>query len=166
MSGDACLYLLCGKIAAGKSTLAQELSRQHDIPILAEDQWLAGLFGDRMSSLQDFIAYSTRLRQVFTPHITDLLRTGSSLILDFQANTIESRAWMLGIAEASGCHHELHWLDIPDAICKTRLAARNRTGKHPFSPTEEQFDQISRYFQPPDEQEGLTILRHSDRDFS
>lgn len=160
MSGDACLYLLCGKIAAGKSTLAQELSRQHDIPILAEDQWLAGLFGDRMSSLQDFIAYSTRLRQVFTPHITDLLRTGSSLILDFQANTIESRAWIREMIDASGCRHELHWLDIPDEICKSRMLARNQSGNHPFAPTEEQFDRIAQYFQPPEASEEWNIVHH------
>nr|WP_256583759.1 AAA family ATPase [Pseudomonas sp. GW460-12] len=38
------LHLLCGKIAAGKSTLAKELVAEHAAILLSEDTWLAQLY--------------------------------------------------------------------------------------------------------------------------
>ena len=141
--------------------MARELKARHDALILSEDELLFGLFGDHMNSLQDFVKYSSRLRQVMRPHILELLNGGCSVILDFQANTIESRAWMKDIIKATGCDHELHWLDMPDEVCKERMLVRNRSGDHPFSPTAEQFDQITRHFQPPENHEGFNILLHN-----
>lgn len=154
------LHLLCGKIASGKSTLASQLAEAPNTILLREDAWLSGLYGKDMRTIQDFVEYSGRLRHTIAPHIITLLENGSSVVLDFQANTIEARLWMKHLIEKAGCAHRLHILDTPDEICKARLRMRNASGKHEFSVSEEQFDRISAHFQPPTENEGFTLEFH------
>jgi len=94
------------------------------------------------------------------PHVVDLLKAGVSVVLDYPANTLANRAWMKGIAEEARVAHRLHWLDVPDEVCKARMRARNAAGAHDFAPTDEQFDQITAYFVPPTLAEGLEIVVH------
>lgn len=154
------LHLLCGKPASGKSTLTARLSQTAKTVVIAEDDWLATLYGDQMTALPDYVRCSARLRDAIAPHVTALLRAGVSVVLDFPANTVETRRWMRSLVVASGAAHRLHYLDVPDALCKARLRARNASGNHPFAVTEAQFDRIAEHFVPPSEDEGFDILRH------
>ncbi|MCW8843671.1 MAG: ATP-binding protein [Rhodobacteraceae bacterium] len=154
------LHMMCGKIAAGKSTLCAELAGQSGHILISEDAWLSSLYGVEMISLQDYVRNAARLRAVVGPHVTALLRGGLSVVLDFQANTKESRDWMRGILDESGAAHVLHVLDVEDAVCLERLRARNAAGDHDFAATEAQFRMISNHFVPPAPEEGFTIQRH------
>ena len=40
----ATLHLVCGKIAAGKSTLTARLGQEPDTVVIAENHWLARLY--------------------------------------------------------------------------------------------------------------------------
>ena len=161
MSSDPpMLHLLCGKIASGKSTLAASLARGGGAVLIAEDAWLKALYSDQMSSIADYVRCAATLRQVMGPHVVSLLNHGTSVVLDFQANTTEARGWMRGILTRTNAAHQLHVLDVSDQTCLARLHARNAAGDHPFAPTEEQFFQLSRYFTAPSEDEGFTIVRH------
>lgn len=161
-SQDPMLHLLCGKIAAGKSTLAARLAKAEGAILLSEDAWLAALYGDEMKTLADFVHYSGRLRGIMEPHVASLLRTGVSVVLDFAANTVETRAWMRRILDATGARHKLHVLTPPDEVCLARLRARNARGEHPFAATEAQFERVSKHFVPPSEEEGFVIMVHED----
>jgi len=85
-------------------------------------------------------------------------------VLDFPANTRRSREWLRDVAREAGCAHTLHYLDVPDAVCKARLRARNASGDHPFTTSDAEYDAITAYFVEPDEEEGLTIFRHASTD--
>ena len=154
------LHMICGKIAAGKSTLTARLGREAHTVIISEDDWLKALYGDDMRTLRDFVRYSGQLRSVMAPHIVSLLRAGVSVVLDFQANTVEARAWMRELFEAADAPHLLHVLDTPDEVCLARLKARNAQGDHPFAVTEEEFERVSKFFQPPTPDEGFNTLVH------
>ncbi|MGP6088367.1 AAA family ATPase [Antarctobacter jejuensis] len=156
----ATLHLLCGKIASGKSTLATDLGRAKGTVIIREDDWLSGLFGPEMTSVADYVRYTARLRDVIGPHVAALLNAGVSVVLDFQANTVEARSWMRGIVDQTGAAHVLHFMDVPEEVCLRRLRTRNAGGKHPFAVTEAQFHQISRHFVPPSPEEGFTLRIH------
>lgn len=117
----ATLYLLCGKIAAGKSTQAHELASQSGTVLISQDEWLSSLYPDELNTLADYIRCSTRLNAVMGTHIEALLRAGLSVVLDFPANTVKSRQWMKAIVERAGVAHVLYYLDVPDAECKRRL---------------------------------------------
>ena len=137
---SAKLIVLCGKPASGKSTLSAKLVAHPGRILIAEDDWLSALFGAEMSSLQDYVRYAAQLRAVMGAHVVQILQTGTSVVLDFQANTLESRTWMRDLGKAAAVPVELHFLDISDAECKARLKARNASGTHQFTLTEAQFD--------------------------
>ena len=153
------LHLLCGKVASGKSTLATDLATEPGVVVIAEDEWLATLYADQMSSLADYVRFAQKLRQVMGPHIAALLRAGVSVVLDFQANTPEARAWARSIIEETGAGHALHLLEVPDEVCLARLVARNAAGDHPFAVSEAQFREITRHFRPPTDDEGFHVIR-------
>jgi predicted kinase len=108
------LYLLCGKIAAGKSTLANRLAARPATVLISEDHWNSNLFAGELRTIEDYSRYSRRLRNAMAPHVVALLKAGMSVVLDFPANTLTSRGWMRGIFEDANAAHELHFLDIPD----------------------------------------------------
>ncbi|MGE4245646.1 MAG: AAA family ATPase [Parvibaculaceae bacterium] len=154
------LYLLCGKIAAGKSTLARRLAVEPATVLISEDHWTSNLFADDLKTIDDYDRFSARLRATMGPHVIDLLRKGVSVVLDFPANTIEFRNWMRSLIDRSGAAHELHFLDIPDAICRQRLRERNADGRHPFHVSDEDYDLFTSYFEPPGPEEGFNIVVH------
>lgn len=156
----ATLHLLCGKICAGKSSLSATLAEAPMTVIVSEDQWLSRLFGDEMASIEDYMRCAAKLRGAMAPHLVAVLKAGLSVVLDYPANTLANRAWMKGIADEAGAAHRLHWLDVPDEVCRARLRARNAAGEHEFAATDAQFDQITAYFVPPTAAEGLEIVVH------
>lgn len=156
----ATLHLVCGKIAAGKSTLTACLGQEPATLVVAEDHWLAQLYPDTQTCLADYARNAARLRDAMGPHIVSLLRLGVSVVLDFPANTLASRAWMRTLFEEAGVAHQLHVLDVPDAVCKARLRRRNAEGTHAFTVTEADFELFSRYFVPPAPEEGFTLILH------
>ena len=158
MNTKPVLHLICGKIASGKSTLARQLADDHRAILISEDHWLSNLYPDEMKTVQDYVKVSERLRGVIGPHVKSLLGAGLNVILDFPANTPGLRQWMRDIFEGAGVSHRLHYIDVPDAVCKSRLKQRNLDGGHEFAPSDEQFDLINQYFQPPSPQEGFNLL--------
>ena len=160
-TSPAVLHMLCGKIAAGKSTLARQLAAAPRTVRINEDDWLSSLYPGEIHALADYARCASRLRAAMAPHITALLRSGVSVVLDFPANTPQTRSWARGIFEPAGAAHRLHFLDISDELCRARLRARNATGEHPFETSDAQFDLITRHFVAPTEQEGFVVVRHA-----
>ena len=156
----ATLHMLCGKIAAGKSSLAAQLGEAPLTVVISEDKWTAPLFGAEMATVADYVRCAAKLRAAMGPHVLDLLKAGVSVVMDYPANTLANRAWMKGIAEQAGAAHVLHWLDVPDEVCRARMHKRNAAGGHEFAPTDAHFDLITSHFVPPSAGEGLEIVVH------
>ena len=154
------LHMGCGKIGAGKSTLAKQLAAVPHTVVICEDDWLAQLYPDELRGLEDYARSARRLRAAMAGHIEDLLKAGISVVLDFPSNTVATRLWVRQIFEKAGASHQLHFLDISDEVCKSRLRARNLSGEHPFETTDAQFDQITSYFEAPTQVEAFNVIRH------
>ena len=154
------LYLLCGKIAAGKSTLATRLAARPGTVLISEDHWNSSLFPGELKTIEDYSRYSSRLRNAMGPHVVSLLQAGLSVVLDFPANTLASRGWMRGIFEEADAAHELHFLDVPDETCRRRLRARNAAGEHAYQASDSEYDIFTRYFVPPIPAEGFNLVTH------
>jgi predicted kinase len=152
------LHFFCGKMAAGKSTLSRKLAAESGAILVCEDLWLSKLYADEIHSFDDYLKYSARLKEILAPHLVDLLRQGNSVVLDFPGNVPRQRQWFRSIFEAAGTAHVLHFIDVPDALCKAQLQTRNREkppGSKPMS--EQEFDHITAYFVPPAGDEGFSI---------
>lgn len=161
MPASAKLIFLCGKMAAGKSTLARELARRERAVLLVQDEFLEHLFPGQITDMAGFIAYSSRVRRALGPHVCTLLSMGVPVVLDFPANTRSQRAWFRELFEQACASHELHFVDASDALCKRQLRERSRN-LPPGAPwtTDAEFDEITAYFQPPAADEGFTVVRH------
>jgi predicted kinase len=157
---NSTLHLLCGKIASGKSTLAKALSAEQSVILLSEDQWLSRLYPEQIRSVADYVRLARQLRNVAGPLVVDLLKAGVTVVLDFPANTPADRQWLRGLADDAQASHCLHFIDIDDDTCRARLHRRNERGEHDFAATDAEFDLITSYFQPPNEQEGLDVVVH------
>jgi len=161
MTAAAKLIFLCGKMAAGKSTLARALAERENAILLVQDEFLDSLYPGEITDIPGFARCSSRLRNALEPHVCALLAKGMSVVLDFPANTLAQRAWFRGIFERARVEHELHFVDVSDALCKRQL--RERT-KHlpPGTPwtTDAEFEAITVYFEPPAEAEGFNVIRH------
>ena len=154
------LHLLCGKIASGKSTLAKTLAVEHRAIVLSEDQWLARLYPGEINSIADYVRYARRIREVLGPLVIGVLESGTPVVLDFPANTVADRQWLLSLAQAAQVPHCLHYLEVDDATCRARLHARNAQGEHDFAATDAEFDLITHYVSVPQADEGLVIVTH------
>jgi predicted kinase len=157
------LLFICGKMAAGKSTLSKELAAKEDAVHMAQDDLLGGLYPVEFIDLAAFVKYATRLQGVLTPHIVALLTKGVSLVLDFPANTKRQRAWFRQLIEMSGSDHELHFIVASDELCKRQLKQRSQELGLPQGAkwtTDADFEEVTAYFDPPAVGEGFNVIRH------
>jgi predicted kinase len=161
MNEETTLHFFCGKMAAGKSTLARKLAEENNAILLVEDEWLAQIFPDEISTISDYIKYAPRLKKVMLSHVIALLSRDVSVVLDFPANTVEQRQWFRGLYETANVAHILHYLDVSDEVCKRQLKERSR-GKPEGSAftTDAEFEAITQYFQPPSNSEGFNMSIH------
>jgi predicted kinase len=155
------LIFLCGKMAAGKSTLAKDLAKRQNAVLLVQDELLDHLFPGEITDIPGFVKCSTRLKNALGPHLCVLLSQGMSVVLDFPGNTKAQRAWFRELFERAGAQHELHFIDASDAVCKRQLIDRSNA-LPPGTPwtTEAEFDAVTMYFQPPSDEEKFNVIRH------
>jgi len=155
------LMFFCGKMAAGKSTLARDLAARERAVLLVQDEFLDRLYPGEIVDIPDFVKYSARLRSALEPHVCALLAKGISVVLDFPGNTKAQRAWFRAIFEHANAGHELHFIDASDALCKRQLEERSQHLPQgaPWT-TAAEFDAITAYFQPPTEDEGFNVVHH------
>ncbi len=160
----ATLHFIYGWPGAGKTTLARELGERARAIVFCEDEWLATLAPERITSLQQYVEVSARIRRLIAPLATRLLELGVSVVFDFAANTPSHRAWVKAIAEASNAAHLLHVLDVPADECRRRLHERNATkpaGLYFGHVSDDLFDAVVQHIVPPRADEGLRLASAS-----
>lgn len=161
MRAKPTLHFMCGKAGAGKTTVANALAQQHAAILISEDIWMLRLFGDQMKSFDDYLHFAPKLKSVVGPLATQLLKAGSHVVLDFQANTKAGRNFFRSVFEQAGAAHVLHFVQTSDRLCLERIAKRNierPEGSHHL--TEEVFALVSSYFEVPEAAEGFNVEFH------
>lgn len=152
------LHFMCGKMAAGKSTLARRLAAQHGAVLICEDLWLQHLYPAEILHFDDYLVRARRLKAAVAPHVQALLALGLSVVLDFPGNVPAQRAWLHELVDACGVDHVLHFVDTDHDRCIEQLQQRNRDRPPGSVPTSiEQFEAISALFVPPAEDEGFRV---------
>ncbi len=155
------LHFFCGKVAAGKTTLARELAQKEQAVLISEDLWLSRLFPEEIRTFQDYLTCSSRLKRVLQDHVRNLLNDGVSVVLDFPGNTKGQRAWFKNMCRDTSAQHCLHYMERSNAECLVQLKKRNRErpeGSKVTSP--EEFMMITSYFEEPCDEEGFNVQKH------
>jgi predicted kinase len=108
-----------------------------------------------------FVKCSSRLKKALAPHICTLLSKGISVVLGFPGNTKTQRIWFRELFERAKADHELHFIDVSDAVAWSQLKNRSKDlpSGTPWT-SEADFEAITLHFQPPSEDEGFNVVRH------
>ena len=156
------LFFFCGKMAAGKSTLARRLAERENAVLLIQDELLDTLFPGLIVNVASYLEYAGRINRMVAPQVVAILSKGVSVVLDFPANTRNQRAWFRGIIDSAAVGHELHVVDTPDAVCKAQLKARSaHLPQGTKWTTEADFELIASHFLAPSPDEGFNVIVHS-----
>ena len=155
------LFFFCGKMAAGKSTLAREIAQREDAVLVVQDEFLSKLFPSEVVDIPSYVKYSSRLKDALAAHICSLLSKGISVVLDFPGNTRTQRAWFRELFERANADHELHYVDVTDELCKRQLRERSKELAEGLAFTSDaEFDAITKYFQTPSDDKNFNVIRH------
>lgn len=158
MNNYGTLILLCGKMSSGKSTKAVELRDKMGAILISEDDWLSKLYAEEITSFQDYINYSSRLKPIIKEHVQSILENGVSVVMDFPANTKNQRKWLKEIFYEKSYPHKLIYLEADDEICLNRLKYRRESQPERANfDTPEVFKQVTAYFEEPSLIEGFVI---------
>jgi len=158
---DPVLHFFCGKMASGKTTLSRKLASDNNAILISEDLWLSKLYPEEISTFDDYLRYSSRLKSVVSWHVRNILAQEISVVLDFPGNVPSQRQWFRLIFEAAKVDHALHYIVAPDSLCKEQLRKRNaEQPEGSMIMSEAEFDYITAYFQPPTADEGFNIIRY------
>ncbi len=158
MTNPGKLTFFSGKMGSGKSTLSKKIALDTGAIWLSEDKWLSVIYPEEIQTLKDYLKCSLNLKSILKEHLREVLLRGTSVVLDFPANTYEQRAWFKEIMNESNIPHELIFLDVPDSMCLQNIKKRNKSepSRARFD-TEEVFWEVSKYFIPPTADEGFKI---------
>ena len=81
------LIFFCGKIGAGKSTKSKQVAAERNAVLISEDEWLATLYPGEISTFDEYLHHSKRLKPLVQTHVENILRAGTNVVMDFPANS-------------------------------------------------------------------------------
>jgi predicted kinase/DNA-binding PadR family transcriptional regulator len=146
---DVRLLLTCGLPGAGKTTLARQLAAERGAVRLTSDEWLWALG----SSPWDAGAHG-RMERALWHHAQEVLRLGTSVVLDFGLWSRRERDELRTGARALGVGVELHVLDLPADELWPRIEARNALPEWQDRPIRRaDLDEWVPRFEAPDDEE-------------
>lgn len=102
--------------------------------------------------------FSRRIRPFIRNQVREILGTGTSVVLDFPANTASQRAWHRETATEIGAPYRLVYLKADDELCLRQIAKRRQEQPERAAfDTEDIFHQVTRFFEEPDAVELLEM---------
>ena len=117
------MHLICGKICSGKSYYARELARRENAVILSCDDLMLGLYPPLLGDRHDEVA--AKAREYLHARALDILRTGTSVILDWGFWKKDDRQRVQQFYEEKGLKVHWHYMDTSDEVLLERIDLRN-----------------------------------------
>lgn len=152
------LILFSGKMGAGKSTKSKQVGQERNAVLISEDEWLSKLYPNQITSFDDYIHYSSLLKPLVKSHVLELLKTGTSVVMDFPANTVKQRKWFKELITEANAPNELIYLNVSNDVCLRQIEKRRlEQPERAIYDTESMFFEVTQYFQPPDQSEGFNL---------
>lgn len=152
------LIFFCGKMGAGKSTKSKQVAAERNAVLISEDEWLATLYPSEISTFDEYLHCSKRLKPLVQTHVENILRAGTNVVMDFPANSKRQRGWFKQLISNAESPYELYYLKASDELCLKQIAQRQiEQPERAIFDTEAVFNQVNKYFETPHESEGLKI---------
>ncbi len=148
------VYLITGSTGAGKTTYSRTLAKIKNAQVFSIDEWMKTLFWMDAPSSPDLnwaIDKVGRCEKQIWNVGERLLKSGVPIILDLGFSKKKQRDHFMQLVLKAGFVTELHFLDIPIDIRKSRVQKRNieKTDTFEFEVSVETFDWMENYFEAP-----------------
>jgi predicted kinase len=145
-------------MGAGKSTKSIQVSRERNAVLISEDEWLSTLYPNQITSFDEYLHYSSILKPLVKAHVVNILKTGTDVVMDFPANTVNQRKWFKELITEANAPSELIYLDASNDICLKQIEKRRiEQPERAIFDTESMFNEVTKYFQEPGQDEGFNI---------
>lgn len=154
------VYAVAGQIGSGKTSFARKLAHEKQALFFSTDQWIAHL-GVPIGSHENYAKYYTGVRDRIFEVAAQALNLGVPVVFDFGVNQPKGRQGLQKFANDACASVEIYHISVPIEICRTRVHERNKNkpkGIHSFNFSDEDFDIISKNYEPPTDDEGLKII--------
>ena len=150
--------MFSGKMGAGKSTKSKQVSQDRNAVLISEDEWLSTLYPNQITTFEDYLHYSSILKPLVKAHVVNILRTGTDVVMDFPANTVNQRKWFKELIFEANAPNELIYLNLSNEICLKQIEKRRiECPERAIYDTESMFNEVTKYFQEPEKSEGFNI---------
>ncbi|MEM7051315.1 MAG: ATP-binding protein [Acidobacteriota bacterium] len=148
------VHLVFGPQGAGKSTYARRLSDETRAVYFSIDDWMHQLYGPDLPKPLDFSWIMERVRrseQRIWATASEVAGIGSDVVLDLGFMKVANRSEFVDLARAAELPVQLHFIDAPHDIRRSRVLARNSAKGETFSfeVTPAMFDFMESQFQRP-----------------
>lgn len=151
---------IAGQIGSGKTSFARKLAKEKQALFFSTDQWIANL-GVPIGSHENYAKYYTGIRDRIFEVATQALNLGIPVVFDFGVNQPKGRQGLQKFANEAGASVEIYHISVPVEVCRARVHGRNKNKPkciHSFDFSDEDFDIISKNYEPPTDGEGLKIV--------
>jgi predicted kinase len=157
MKRKSIVYLICGFIGAGKTTLAKKLEKKTGAVRITKDEWSIHLIGND-PAINGYAEWDAKIIELSRNFAFQLVEKGIDVIIDEGFWEKETRVKMKKRIEALGAKEVLYYLDTPIETIRERVIGRNSNlAKDSFKISSEMLDDYLAYWQPPDEDEGYIL---------
>jgi len=153
-------HLMCGLVAAGKTTLARQLAEELPALRFSRDEWMIRLYGLPYANPQ-YVEHLDPCTELIWDVAVEALRLGVNVILDLNRWSRRRRADALDRARTAGFDAVVHFLDVPIDTAIRR--ARHRLSTAPADAhriDEAAVRHFATIFEQPTDDECLKIIRH------
>ena len=158
--GNKIIYAVAGQIGSGKTSFARKLAQEKKALFFSTDQWIANL-GVPIGSHENYAKFYTGIRDRIYEVANQALNLGLPVVFDFGVNQSKGGKGLQKFANAVGAVLEIYHISLPIEVCRERVQERNKNkpkGIHSFDFFDEDFDIISKNYDPPGADEDLKII--------
>ena len=157
MKGKPIVYLICGFVGAGKTTLAKKLEEKTGAVRITKDEWSIHFIGND-PAIDGYTEWDAKITELSRNFAFQLVEKGIDVIIDEGFWEKETRAKMKKRIEALGAREVLYYLDTPIETIRERIVGRNSNlTKDSFKISREMLDNYLTYWQPPGEDEDYIL---------
>ncbi len=157
------VHIVFGPQGAGKSTYSSRLAGEHQAVCFSIDEWMHRLYGADLPTPLDFGWVMERVRRCeeqIWETASAIAQLGSDVVLDLGFMKVDNRRRFSEQSRSCQLPFQLHFVDAPLGLRKSRVRARNSEQGSTFSfeVTPAMFDFMEQRFQQPTDAERASAI--------
>ena len=123
-NNETVVYILCGKVASGKTTYAEELEKSKNAVVLSCDRLMLTIFDECLNDAHDL--YESRSKCFLRDTALSVVRSGVSAVLDAGYFYEAERNALRRFFVSKNITTELHYIKTDESLRLRWLEERNR----------------------------------------